>query len=206
MIPKNIIQYWDGVAADDVCRLMESWVQRNPDFKYVMYDRTMALTYLEKNHDDEVVQSFLSARFPAMASDIFRVAWCLKEGGIYVDAATRCLAPLSGWLPGEASVVLMRKWHGGVWNGFIGAEPSAPLLKEVLGRVVSNVLMRAGNNIWEVTGPGVWISSLQEGTYVKIIPQAELARCFELVNDLSHKGDSHWSRLQLTQSIYLDPP
>lgn len=206
MIPKNIAQYWDGPIEDELRCLMESWKQLNPNYKYECFDRSSALKFLSENYPKSVVDAFSSARLPAMASDIFRVAWCLKKGGVYIDSASRCLSPLSEWIVENAHMVLMRKWHGGVWNGFIAAEKNSKVLKKILDRIVSNINNRTSNNVWLVTGPGVWKAEKVElDPSVLVIPQNQFKDKFALVNKLKHKeGDAHWSQRQKTQSIFND--
>jgi mannosyltransferase OCH1-like enzyme len=109
VIPKSIIQYWEGPLNKEVEELLKSWRKLNPEYKYELFNRDLALKYLERNYDCNVVSAFSSALLPAMQSDIFRIAWVLKEGGIYIDAATKCISPIDELITNSSELILVKK-------------------------------------------------------------------------------------------------
>lgn len=201
---KKIVQYWQGKKTSELSKLMDSWQSLNPDWEYEVFDRAAALLYLYKNHDSRVLRAFIKAKLPAMQSDIFRVAWCLKEGGVYVDASTECLQPMN-YLDVKSGLALMRKWHGGVCNGFIYANPSHPILVKVLEKIVENVENETFDDVWKATGPGVWSQFVKDEPHVDILDQSFLKDFFKIFNELEHKKN-HWSKVQKKTRIYNVPP
>ncbi|CAM2782706.1 hypothetical protein PAT01_32120 [Pseudoalteromonas atlantica] len=201
-VPKVIVQYWDGESIPpEIARLMDSWKEHNPDFTYQIYDYKAAYSFIQKNYGVVGAKVFAKAKLPAMQSDIFRVAYCLKEGGVYVDAATKCFSSIDSLIDNDCSLTVLRKWHGGIWNGFIAALPEDELLADIWRSIVSNVSQEKFNNVSQATGPTLF-SEFCKGDNVCIIPQIEAKPTFDLINDLSHKGDTHWSKVQKSQSIY----
>ena len=146
---------------------------------------------------------FLSAALPAMQSDIFRVAYCLAKGGFYIDAGTRCKAALDPHLPANGELLLMRKWHGGVWNGMIGAEADQADLKLIWDKIIHNLQARETQDVWQVTGPKSFnqvVNHSKDGSKIRVVEQKDIA-FFDIVSDLKYKAN-HWSEVQKTQSIF----
>lgn len=207
MVSKSIMQYWEGSAGPDIACLMNKWRDLNQDYSYHRFNRETAAIYLYENYGENspVLNSFLASGIPAMASDIFRVAWIYDNGGIYVDAASNPLLPIREWkIFLDSEIALMRKWHGKIWNGFIHAPRKSPIIKEILNKICDNVKKRKSNDVWVTTGPGNFLflgkSDLSD---LRIIDQKILSTYFKLVNNLPHKkSDNHWSHLQKNQTIY----
>lgn len=205
-IPRILMQFWHTEPPADVAALMRTWRTRSPEFEYRLFDAASAEAYLAEHHDAAVLRAFRSAALPAMASDIFRVAFCLREGGVYVDAASECVSSVAPMLSDDVDLVVVRKWHGGLMNGFLAARPGAPPLRAILDRILHNVDARVSSNVWEVTGPGVFRKVLDDADpRIRIVEQKHMTRYFRLVNDLAHKRDAHWSKQQKDTSIYRDP-
>lgn len=203
-IPKKVVQYWDqDQIPDDVSMLMKSWVQVNPDIEYIRFSKKEAASFLRAEYGEEVARLFETCAVPAMRSDFFRVGYILKNGGMYIDAATRAERQLPSEFFSDGVLRLMRKWHGGVWNGFIVANKNDPFLGGVFQRIIENIRSRRKNDVWAVTGPGVINELLKDNSeLVEIIDQKDLKVFFSLVNDLKHKKESHWSKIQNKQSIF----
>ncbi|MEL0649169.1 WcbI family polysaccharide biosynthesis putative acetyltransferase [Pseudoalteromonas agarivorans] len=201
-VPKVIVQYWDGDnIPPDVLSLMDSWKKCNPDYQYKIYNFQAAYDFILKNYGVEEAKIFNNAKLPAMQSDIFRVAFCLKNGGTYVDAATKCLASIDDLIKESGSLTVMRKWHGGIWNGFISANSGDNTLVKIWNAIVVNVSEEIHDNVLEATGPSLF-NKFCNSENATIIEQTGAKPYFDLVNDLSHKGDTHWSKVQQKQSIY----
>ena len=91
MITKTIVQYWDKKEKpQEIKDLMNTWQSKNLDFLYHCFNRDEAEEFIRKYYGNDIGDLFTNAKFPAMQSDIFRVAYCLNKGGVYVDAATKC--------------------------------------------------------------------------------------------------------------------
>jgi len=207
MIPSLIVQYWDqGDRPYDIESLMSTWKENNFDFEYRLYDRFSAEAFISEYYDREIVELFRSAALPAMRSDIFRLAFILKHGGVYVDAGTRCLKNISELISKNEKLILMRKHHGGIWNGFIAAEKNNATLQQIWDNVLQNLKSKVIEGVWGATGPGVYNAILNEDydeNDCLILPQSEIRLTwFRIENKLLHKKARHWSKVQVNMDIY----
>lgn len=204
MIPKVIVQFWNkSDIPDDVAELMETWKKINPDFRHLVFDYEQAASFIEVKYGIEIRDLFLSAALPAMQSDIFRVAYCLAKGGFYIDAGTRCKTELAPQLPQNGELLLMRKWHGGIWNGMIASEANHSELQKIWDRIIHNLKARETQDVWQVTGPKSFnqvVNHCKEAGKIVVVEQKDIA-FFDIVNDLKYKSN-HWSEVQKTQNIF----
>ena len=196
MIPKVIVQFWNTPdIPDDVAELMETWKQQNPDFRHLVFDYEQAASFIGVKYGKKIQDLFLSAALPAMQSDIFRVAYCLAKGGFYIDAGTRCKAALDPHLPANGELLLMRKWHGGVWNGMIGAEADQADLKLIWDKIIHNLQARETQDVWQVTGPKSFnqvVNHSKDGSKIRVVEQKDIA-FFDIVSDLKYKANQNGS-------------
>jgi mannosyltransferase OCH1-like enzyme len=203
-----IVQYWDqGVPPSEIELLASSWKRNNPEYSYELYDSCRADKFIFDNFGGEVLKLFQNAALPAMRSDIFRIAYILKNGGVYVDVATECVKSLSTLrLEEKVELVLMRKWHGMIWNGFLMASPGGSYIEKLWCEILKNLKLCAHRNVWACTGPGVMEDTTLEIDPSKtvILEQVSLREYFDLVNDLPHKKEGlHWSEVQKEKGIFI---
>ena len=156
VIPESIMQFWDSpTPPDDVSRLMRSWREQNPGYSYRCFNDTLALEFLSARYPAPVKLAYLRARQPAQKADIFRLAWLAAEGGIYVDADDRCMAPLGRIIPESAELVLYQEDHATICNNFIAVVPGHPLMARALSMAVDTINEGTGETVWFVTGPAL---------------------------------------------------
>jgi mannosyltransferase OCH1-like enzyme len=208
MPPKKLIQYWDNLPVpSDIASLQATWPASNPEIDYAIFDFDRALQFISTEYGSEIADLFTLAAIPAMQSDIFRLAYILAKGGIYIDMATRCKTSIEPLLQHSEKVVFMRKWHGGIWNGMIIAEKQNTIVKTIWETVLDNIKHRKYDDVWKATGPFSFnqvIKNNEDDANYVIYPQNEITQYFELVNDLEHKKNAHWSEVQKNKNIYLD--
>jgi acetyltransferase-like isoleucine patch superfamily enzyme len=205
LIPKVIVQYWNGTSIpNEIANLMNTWKIHNPEFKHIIFDFKRAYKYIFDNYGEEEAKLFCKAKLPAMQSDIFRVAYCLKNGGVYIDAASKCVASINDLVIKTHTLTVLRKWHGGIWNGFILSNPNDVTLNNIWQCIINNLRTEEHDNVWQATGPALF-NKFCSHDVANIIEQSAAKKHFDLVNDLSHKGKEHWSNVQKKQNIYRTP-
>jgi hypothetical protein len=64
---------------------MASW-QAIPDFAHVIFDEDQAREFIGKEYDARHLEAYDLCNHPAMKSDLFRLAYLYRHGGVYVDA------------------------------------------------------------------------------------------------------------------------
>jgi tetratricopeptide (TPR) repeat protein len=155
-IPKIIMQYWDteDIPAD-VKLLMRSWHELNPSFGVWLHNDRTAREFLSREFPPNVLQAYQFAREAAQKADIFRLAWLMRNGGIYVDADNRCLQPVSLLLPAGANAVLYQEDLGTIGNDFIAVAPEHPLISYALTAAVTAMNRGDTDLVWLATGPGL---------------------------------------------------
>ena len=95
-----------------------------------------------------------------MKADIFRLAYLFHEGGHYVDADDRCIAPISTLDLGDRDLILYQEDFGTVGNNFIGVRPRHPAIGSALANAVTAVNRGDADIVWLATGPALLTRSL----------------------------------------------
>ncbi|WP_395340367.1 glycosyltransferase family 32 protein [Ningiella sp. W23] len=214
MLPRTLVQYWHQFPLPaDIEQLTESWRSCNPWLAIEHFDDTKASMFLLQEYGDEIKKLYQSAALPAMKSDIFRVAYCLAYGGMYIDMATKCLSSIEPLFANEDKLTVMRKWHGGIWNGLIICQASNPTLNAIWEMILENLRTKAFNDVWRATGPYNFNEAIdkqyenkldEKAQAICVLEQRAINTYFDLVNDLEHKKNNHWSDIQKNQSIYKE--
>lgn len=206
MKPNTIVQFWNTPdLPEDISRLVGTWKANNPSMEYKLFSYKEALDFIGEYYGSKIQSLYKSAALPAMQSDIFRVAYCLKMGGFYIDCGVKCNSSIEPLLSSD-SLLLVRKWHGGIWNGAIGCNAGHPALAWIWDRIIQNLKERNSNDVWKLTGPlsfNQMVESQEFATSVNVFEQRNTKPFFDIVNDLEHKK-KHWSKEQETRSVFLD--
>ncbi len=204
MKPNTIVQFWNTPnLPEDISKLVATWKAQNPSMEHKLFSYDSALQFIAEHYGSEIKNLFESAALPAMQSDIFRVAYCLKMGGFYIDCGTRCNAPIQPLLSDDL-LFLVRKWHGGIWNGAIGCNAEHPALEWIWNRIIQNLKARSSNDVWKLTGPlsfNQMVESKEFDGIVNVVEQPSTKPFFDIVNELEHKK-KHWSKVQEKQSVF----
>lgn len=206
MTPNTIVQYWNTPELPkDIAELVETWKVHNPSMEHKLFGYEEACAFIGQHYNNDVQNLFKVAALPAMQSDIFRVAYCLKMGGFYVDCGIKCKAPIQPLLSSDL-LLLVRKWHGGIMNGAIGCRAGHPALEWIWNRILQNLKERNSNDVWRLTGPLSFNQMVDSGEFessLSIVEQANTKPFFDIVNELEHKK-KHWSKEQEKQSVFSD--
>lgn len=152
--PKLIHQFWDTAHRPEaVERVMASWREANPSWRYQANDMTSAREYLRSLDDPRLALAFRRANTPAQKADILRLVLLREFGGVYADADDFCLAPIESWI-GGAEFVVATENYGSVGNNLIAVTPSHPVITAALEDALEATLTGGAESIWLRTGPG----------------------------------------------------
>lgn len=216
----KIVQYWDGDIPDDVAALMKTWSVKNPEYDYQLFNHKESLSYIKENFNKDVFDAFNKLTIPAMVCDVFRVAFILKEGGVYVDCGIECLDSLSVLELKSNQCTLLRKWNGWVCNGFICATKDDPVVQKLWDKICNVLLKNTEGNIWALTGPKVYMEVTNQfldnklefvktentvevnNSNIRLLNQRKVLGVFNIVNRLEHKSRSHWSDMQKILTLF----
>ena len=209
----RLIQYWDDSSPPGLMLTrMRCWQDSHPDLRYTRFDRASAADWIGAVYGHRIENDFLQLRLPAMQADVFRVAFLLEWGGVWVDAATHCLAPLSTWLPLHSGLTLLRRPHQqppAVCNGLMHAgAPGHPLLAAAWQRICEVIAARRSGRVYRLVGPGLFRELLESGRHrdgVIVLPSASLESAIRFGSSSEAVGaDQHWSQRQQSESLYLN--
>lgn len=154
-IPKQIVQYWDeNELAPDLKFITQSWSKQNPDWEYILFNDTTAISFIGRNFPKPVLVAYLRCEKAAMKSDLFRLCYLTINGGVYSDTDDRCNRSLNTLIQGKKLIMCQDRW-GAVANNFIAAEPQNPTIIRALNEVIQNILDDPNDAIWYATGPGI---------------------------------------------------
>jgi inositol phosphorylceramide mannosyltransferase catalytic subunit len=153
MIPKIIHIIWIGDQSKIPVRCLDSWKQKNRDYKVKVWGNNDVQNINWKNyrqlHDMLIKKDF------AGAADVMRYEILYEHGGIYVDADTYCLKPLEDWL---LNCQAFASWeqeivrNNLIANTIMGSVPGAEAMKMCIEEVATKDCTEK-KLAWMITGP-----------------------------------------------------
>jgi tetratricopeptide (TPR) repeat protein len=162
-IPRKIMQYWDQKnPLDEVTRLLRTWVEAHPGYAYSRFDNMAAREYLAAHYAKEVLNAYRQARHPAQASDLFRLAYLLREGGFYIDADDRCVGNLATISAPGFVLIGYQEQYATLGNNFLACTPGEAVIEHALKLAVESLNRGDSDAIWLATGPGLLTRAFTE--------------------------------------------
>lgn len=158
-----IFAFWDSEEPpEEVSRNFSTWLEAS-SARQPIFSAASARAFIQTYCDPSIVSAFGAAHHPAMQADIFRLAKIQKDGGVYIDADERAIAPICGlWRIFETAgidrlFVLDVAPHSiYVHNYFLAARAGDAVISSALERAAKNANAgKAQGDIWGATGPGV---------------------------------------------------
>lgn len=189
-IPRIIHQTYRTRTDAKLGPLMDSWQTMNPTWSYRFYNDDDCLAFVTK-HFPQYLHLYQVLPKGAPRADLFRYLVVLQDGGVYVDADTKCLVPLDQWKGANwdsANAVFEYEFPAGlsktaavfigstypfqqVMQFFFAAEPQNPGIQQVVNEVVTNIKMMfakgpestvlSNDAILDTTGPWAFTRALQ---------------------------------------------
>ena len=166
-IPCNIIQTWcTKNTSTEFKSLSQSWITKNPNYSYVLYDDDDCEKFIKEHFDEKVYSAYIRIIPGAFKADLFRYCVLYIYGGIYADIDTICLNTIDLFLNRDVEFItpidlnmsefVEKQGSHNLFNAFMGSIPKHPILLDCINRVVYNV----ENNIDPISkldfaGPGV---------------------------------------------------
>ncbi len=150
-VPATIWMFWntgEETAPDIVRKSISTWRSFNPDHQVRVLDE--AILASEFDIDYGAVASHYTVKLgEAGKSNILRMYLLLKFGGIWADATSFCMNPLSGWLhpqlpDGDLFMFRLSETTADrqIANWFIAASPNDPILMDVMKNSVAYLTRR----------------------------------------------------------------
>jgi tetratricopeptide (TPR) repeat protein len=155
-IPRHIGQFWDAdEPPPDLRELSRSWSAQNTGYGHVLFNDRTAQAYLTTHFPPPVVMAYRRCEGATTQSDLFRLAFLFRHGGIWADMDDRCLVPLSHIVPAGAAACFWQESTAHLCNNFMAAVPGHPVVRRALATAVQAINRGDRDKVWMLTGPGL---------------------------------------------------
>src|SRR5690554_559699 len=143
-----------------------------PVYLNYLFNRLMAPRFEYRFMITEARREFIAEHYPdilphyerlqigAAQADLWRLLVLHKFGGVYLDIDAHQIWPLSCVLGTERKELYVTTRKGELSNYFIASAADNPNLARLIERVVENIQENKLTNVFDITGPGVFIEQL----------------------------------------------
>jgi hypothetical protein len=163
-IPKTIYQTWETkLISDDLMNITKSWKTHNPNYEYILFDRTDRINFIKQHFDESVLNTYNRLIPGAFKADLFRYCLLYKNGGVYVDIDTLCMESIDTFLSSGINFIVPidlnnndKMGSHNLFNSFIACSPGNKILLDCINMIVYNIennIVPESNLDW--TGPGI---------------------------------------------------
>jgi len=220
-IPKIIHQFWisssGNIIPDDVKANIETWHNTHPDFISITWTLPRLSKLLENFHGLNVLECIQACRFPAMQSDLIRLAMVYEHGGFWSDLKNYAIDAFLCDLLEYDIPVLAEHWpiekcpymEPHLLNSFFGAPKYNEFIWLCLKQACENITTRKKLGVFGLTGAGVMMNVLKQMEHSgnacnyhllehSVLWGKHLKREGGSYND----GNQHWSIRQKTESLF----
>ena len=163
----KLFQYWDsGEPPAEVAGWIDGVRRLNPDLEHQLHQQTTAAAYIAGRLGAREAAAFQACAVPAMQADYFRLCALHAEGGVWIDADTEALGPISGLFQDAPRSLMLE------WDGFFGTtvmmfrQPGDAFVGAFLELATRNIEGRRYSSAVLATGP-----MLADGLRAHIDPQ-----------------------------------
>lgn len=206
--PPQIIQFWDTPdLPPDVVAEIARW--QNPA-GHLLVDDNAAERFISDSFGQTEARLFRAAPHPAIRSDVWRLCWLARHGGLYIDADARQrpgFAAVHG-LMGRETLLWFRTRNAATVlnNAVLAAPPGAPLILAALETAWRNLVAPQHLHVFAIAGPSLLTRTMLElhskGTLgpVATVNDGWVAKNVMTQIDASYKRDGRsWHLWQQTR-------
>lgn len=163
-IPKVIIQTnTDNLVWESLYLSAKNLQWYNPEYQYIYFDDERMLNFLTEHYSARFVSAYQTLVPGAYRSDVFRIAYLYKMGGVYFDTGFTCLKPLRNIIEANDVFICSEDNHQTdlnqnlcyLHNAFIASVPGHCILEKYLDLVLSHIEHKNyTRDVLSITGPG----------------------------------------------------
>lgn len=207
MIEKNVLLFWDSdPVPDGFARALSHLEMALPGANVTALNDATAAAFLETAYGTKHRDAFEACTLPAMRSDLVRLAWIARHGGLYVDWRYRPLPKANVLFKNrfeELTCYRLQIFKRPTINNAVFLAPAgSPLVAELRDRAFDNVFQRRQGTVSSLTGPDLFTDHLANMApeRVKIFGRKYFFDTyFENTEQGQHNFDeAHW----FTQNIF----
>ncbi|MGH8496203.1 MAG: glycosyltransferase family 32 protein [Gammaproteobacteria bacterium] len=134
-----------------------------PSFEYRFMITEALADFIKDAYPAEIFESYSKLQIGAAQADFWRLLVLQKHGGVYLDIDAHVVWPLGLIVKQEYEELYISTKRGDISNYFIASKPDNPHLMQMIAVVLDNIEQRRTNNVYELTGPGVFNRVLDVG-------------------------------------------
>lgn len=131
-----------------------------PSFEYRFMITEARADFIRDTYPDEIFENYAKLQIGAAQADFWRVLVLQKYGGVYLDIDAHVVWPLAWIIKPELDELYIVTKRREISNYFIASKPDNPHLGQIIEAVLHNIKERRTNNVFELTGPGVFNRTL----------------------------------------------
>lgn len=128
----------------------------SPTYSYRFHITEDRRAYIAQHYGAEVLGLYERLQIGAAQADLWRVLVLYREGGVYLDIDAHVVRPLEWILKPEDTEAYVLTRRGDVSNYFFASRAGNPNLKAIQDQILENIRRPLGNNVFDITGPGVF--------------------------------------------------
>lgn len=178
-----------------------------PHFEY-RFMITEARREFIAEHYPEILPHYERLQIGAAQADLWRLLVLHKFGGVYLDIDAHQIWPLSQVIGREREELYITTRRGELSNYFIASVPDNPRLKKLVDQIVRNIEEASLNNVFHITGPGVFnellrVDQVPTVAYQHAVNQGSFTnQHFQYID----KAEGKWNQQQRTTSVIRPEP
>jgi len=174
-----------------------------PTFTYRFMNTGEREQFIKENFPDDTFRAYGRLQIGAAQADFWRLLVLQRHGGVYMDIDAHLIWPLNLIIKRSDSEVFLRIKTGEISNYFIAANPGNLSLAAVARQVQLNIESGSSENVYNLTGPGVFNSVLQDfsvntGYYLDVCNQGNFTNEYFQYID---KPQGKWTKEQFRVSV-----
>jgi len=138
-----------------------------PTFEHRFMVTEDRANFIRDHYPKEIYDAYSRIQIGAAQADFWRVLVLQKYGGVYMDIDAHLVWPLAKILPPEQEELFLQIKTGEMSNYFIASKPNNPNLADVIDQILHNIETGSSDNVYDLTGPGVFNKVLADQVVVK---------------------------------------
>lgn len=164
-IPKIIFQTGGSRNFKNVLHFNSiiSFIELNPEYKYIYYDDIDSRKFLRENFSDEINYSYDLLVPGAFKADLLRYCFLYHYGGCYFDCKQILRIPIRDMLDSNCNILLCNDViQNALLNAIIFSTKKNDIIEKTIKDCVYNIINKLGNSALDITGPIFFYKSIKK--------------------------------------------
>ncbi len=156
LIPKVVVRC---AATPKITKLFVepafSCINLSPEYRHLFFDDAACEKFVRAHYPDRVARAYDKVIPGAYKSDLFRMCYLYRFGGVYFDINKTLLVPLSEVIDNDYDLVtVVDLGDCGIYQAFLACRPGLTAIQLCIDKAVTNILNEDYGQSWlDITGP-----------------------------------------------------